>query len=65
MCRDRLAADREGGWIEGKQKMKIASLYALETITDEIDECNRVILRKEEGIARKEVAASLFNDAFN
>ena len=51
--------------VDRKQKMKIASLYALETITDEIDECNRVILRKEEGIARKEVAASLFNDAFN
>ena len=51
--------------VERKQKMKIVSLYALETITDEIDECNRVILRKEEGIARKELAASLFNDAFN
>ena len=37
MCRDRLAADREGGWIEGKQKMKLMKSFP----------CGRVLVMAE------------------
>ena len=31
MCRDRLAADREGGWIEGKAENETHEKFSLRT----------------------------------
>ena len=54
MCRDRLAADREGGWIEGKQKMKLMKSFP----------CGRVLVMAEsQRVQRDEKSTTYMHNA--